>query len=253
MEVLSLGCVRTGTASIRSALLLLGYQHTYHGLDVAENWDDFIIWEKAADATFYGKGAKLNRDDWDKMLGHCCATTDITSYFAEEMISTYPEAKVILVERDVEKWYKSLDEALLQTNFSFISDFVLNVVEPIIGSRGTISIRKMMLGFFRAENVDQIRENAKSRYLEHYETIRRIVPKEKLLNFKLTDGWGPLCTFLGKEIPDTDFPWVNETKALQEKIKMVQGQMMMKATKKIVPILGGAVVLGVAYYLSTTM
>jgi hypothetical protein len=111
----------------------------------------------------------------------------------------------------------------------------------------------MMLGFFRAENVDQIREHAKSRYLEHYETIRRIVPKEKLLNFKLTDGWGPLCTFLGKEIPDTDFPWVNETKALQEKIKMVQGQMMMKAAKKIVPILGGAVVLGVAYYLSTTM
>jgi hypothetical protein len=94
MEVLSLGCVRTGTASIRSALLLLGYQHTYHGLDVAENWDDFIIWEKAADATFYGKGAKLNRDDWDKMLGHCCATTDITSYFAEEMISTYPEVRI---------------------------------------------------------------------------------------------------------------------------------------------------------------
>jgi len=253
MEVLSLSFLRTGTASIQSALLLLGYDHTYHGLDAAENWDDFVIWEKAADATFFGKGPKLNSDDWDEMLGHCCATTDITSYFAEEMILTYPEAKVILVERDVERWYKSFDETILQTNFDLKSDFILNIVEPILGSRGTISIRKMLLGFFRAQNVDQIRESAKGRYLEHYETIRRIVPKQQLLNFKLTDGWGPLCAFLGKEVPDAGFPWVNETKALQETIKKVQSKMMMNAMKKIVPTLGGAIVLGVAYYLSTAL
>ncbi|MCJ1357942.1 MAG: hypothetical protein MMC33_007938 [Icmadophila ericetorum] len=253
MEVLSLGCVRTGTASIRSALLILGYRHTYHGLDAAENWDDFVIWEKAADATFFGKGTKLLRDEWDEMLAHCCATTDITSYFAEEMISTYPEAKVILVERNIDKWYKSLDEALLQTQFSLTSDFVLNIVEPMLGSRGTVSIRKMLCGFFRAQNVDEIRKVAKQRYLEHYETIRRIVPEEKLLNFKLSDGWGPLCAFLGRDIPDMDFPWVNETKALQDTIKMVQKKMMMKAVKKTAPVLAAVAVLGVAYYLATSI
>src|ERR1700759_1680456 len=97
MEVLSLSFLRTGTASIQSALLLLGYDHTYHGLDAAENWHDFVIWEKAADATFFGKGPKLNRDDWDEMLGHCCATTDITSYFAEEMVLTYPEVTILFI------------------------------------------------------------------------------------------------------------------------------------------------------------
>ena len=94
MEVLSLGFLRTGTASIRSALLILGYDHTYHGLDSADSWDDFVIWEKAADATFYGKGTKLSRREWDEMLGQCRATTDITSYFAEEMIATYPEVRL---------------------------------------------------------------------------------------------------------------------------------------------------------------
>ena len=128
----------------------------------------------------------------------------------------------------------------------------MNIVEPILGSRGTVSIRKMLCGFFRAQNVDEIRACARERYLEHYETIRRIVPDERLLNFKLSDGWGPLCDFLGKDVPDTDFPWVNETKALQEKIKEVQGKMMRKAVNKSVPFLGAAVVVGVAYYLATT-
>jgi Sulfotransferase domain len=150
----------------------------------------------------------------------------------------------------VEKWYKSFDEAILQTNFGPLSDFILYIVEPIIGSRGTISIRKMLLGFFRAQNVDEIRSCAKTRYVEHYETIRKTVPKEQLLNFKLTDGWGPLCAFLGKDIPDADFPWVNETKAVQDKIKMVQKRMMVKAAKKTATLLSAAVVLGASYYLA---
>jgi len=248
MEVLSLGFLRTGTASIQAALLTLGYVYTYHGLDIVDNWDDFKIWEKAADASFYGKGPELSKDDWDEMLGHCCATTDITSYFAKEMVSTYPEAKVILVERDVDKWYESFDQALLQTMFGTASDFSQYIVEPILGSRGTFTIRKMLCGFFRAKNVDEIRANAKERYLEHYETVRRIVPKEKLLEFKLTDGWEPLCAFLGKDIPDTDFPWVNETKALQEKIKSVQTGLMLKAIRRIAPVFVAAAVIGVAYY-----
>jgi sulfotransferase family protein len=95
MEVLSLGFLRTGTASIQAALLTLGYDYTYHGLDIVDNWDDFKIWEKAADASFYGKGPELSKEDWDEMLGHCCATTDITSYFAEEMVSTYPEVGIL--------------------------------------------------------------------------------------------------------------------------------------------------------------
>jgi Sulfotransferase domain len=79
---------------MQAALLILGYDHTYHGLDAADNWDNFIIWEKAADATFFGKRPRLSRDEWDEMLSHCRATTDITSYFAEDMIQTYPEVRI---------------------------------------------------------------------------------------------------------------------------------------------------------------
>lgn len=39
--------------------------------------------------------------------------------------------------------------------------------------------------------------------------IRGLVPKDRLLEWYLGDGWEPLCGFLGKPVPDTEFPHVN--------------------------------------------
>lgn len=41
--------------------------------------------------------------------------------------------------------------------------------------------------------------------------IRGLVPKERLLEWTVEDGWGPLCEFLGKPVPKEDepFPHVN--------------------------------------------
>jgi hypothetical protein len=53
-----------------------------------------------------------------------------------------------------------------------------------------------------------------TRYYElHNEEMRRIVPRERLLEFKAADGWGPLCEFLGKERPVGEFPHRNDAKA----------------------------------------
>ncbi|KAJ7828337.1 hypothetical protein B0H14DRAFT_3144249 [Mycena olivaceomarginata] len=38
----------------------------------------------------------------------------------------------------------------------------------------------------------------------------RVFPKDKLLEFEVKDGWGPLCAFLGKDIPAMDFPNTND-------------------------------------------
>ena len=35
------------------------------------------------------------------------------------------------------------------------------------------------------------------------------VPKDQLLIFNVKDGWEPLCSFLGKDIPDKKFPHKN--------------------------------------------
>lgn len=44
---------------------------------------------------------------------------------------------------------------------------------------------------------------------EHCNMIRGLVPKERLLEWSVEDGWEPLCEFLGKPVPDEAFPRVN--------------------------------------------
>ena len=71
---------------------------------------------------------------------------------------------------------------------------------------------------------EEMRTLAKMRYREHYELIRRIVLKERLLEYKLGGGWEPLCDFLGKEVPDVEFSKVNETAFMHEKISIIAGR-----------------------------
>ena len=47
-------------------------------------------------------------------------------------------------------------------------------------------------------------------FIMHNEHVRTKVPRDKLLDFQPSDGWGPLCAFLGKEVPSGPFPHVNE-------------------------------------------
>ena len=87
----------------------------------------------------------------------------------------------------------------------------------------------------------EMRAKAKSFYHQHYEHVRKITPKANLLEYELGSGWEPLCTFLGKPIPDVPFPRVNESKAMEEKIAGVvaQGQRSIgkHAAMYIVPLL----------------
>jgi hypothetical protein len=156
---------------------------------------------------------------------------------------SFPQAKVVVVERDIDKWYKSFDEAIITPSFSTAANIMHYIVEPILGTRGSIAMRKALLGYFRATGPEEFRKNAKPIYREHYERIRKTVPKDRLLNYELGSGWEPLCTFLEKPVPNADFPWVNETAALQKKIKEFQAQMVRGAWNKLKPIVlvGGAV------------
>lgn len=53
-------------------------------------------------------------------------------------------------------------------------------------------------------------EKLKKGYAAHYARMREIVPKERLLEWHPKDGWEPLCQFLGHEVPEGEFPKVNQ-------------------------------------------
>ena len=44
----------------------------------------------------------------------------------------------------------------------------------------------------------------------HNEQVKRTVPPERLLVWEVTEGWEPLCEFLGVDVPDEPLPHAND-------------------------------------------
>jgi hypothetical protein len=164
--------------------------------------------------------------------------------FGPELIAAYPDAKVILVERDVDKWYTSFNDALITPNEHPIITSVFGQLDPVIKKLAPIVSRGMMGGQFRAKNATEWRQNAKTMYTEHYAAIRDLLQgqPDRLLDFKLEEGWKPLCAFLGQSIPAVEFPRVNEAAQHDDLIRVVMVQTFRSIVSKLL-VLGGAVML----------
>ena len=213
---------------MQAALETLGCKPAYHGYTPLYNVDDCAKWIRAFEAKYHNRGPQFTRDDWDDLLGKYHAVTDAPAIcFAEELIKAYPEAKVVLVERDVERWYKSFS-VLIQEMYNPIVG-VLRILDPqLLGPICTMfnHVYRDRKGFCRTDDKQELQETAKTIYREHYEHVRRVCPQDRLLNFRLEDGWGPLCDFLGKEKPEVPFPRLNEGAALAEKFKEFEKRSM---------------------------
>lgn len=59
-----------------------------------------------------------------------------------------------------------------------------------------------------------IKKYGKQVFDEHNERVKMLAQEQvrDLLVYKIGEGWEPLCAFLGKEMPQTEFPRVNDTK-----------------------------------------
>lgn len=67
---------------------------------------DCLMWMRAIRAKWDGEG-EFGKPEWDQLLGHCQAVCDLpAAAFAPELIAAYPNAKVILTNRDVDSWHK---------------------------------------------------------------------------------------------------------------------------------------------------
>jgi Sulfotransferase domain len=60
-------------------------------------------------------------------------------------------------------------------------------------------------------NTSKLRE----RYAEHYKTLGQL-DKQRILRYRVQEGWTPLCNFLAVPVPDIPFPRSNDSRELQE-------------------------------------
>ena len=57
------------------------------------------------------------------------------------------------------------------------------------------------------------------RQMEAYnDAVRESVPSERLLVWKVTEGWEPLCEFLGVPVPAEDLPHANDTETFRGRV-----------------------------------
>ncbi|KAM0549415.1 hypothetical protein ACHAPJ_009401 [Fusarium lateritium] len=252
MKVLSLGLPRTGSASMAEALTMLGYKGVYHGIQALDAPSDWAMMNRAADASYPNlptyTGRPFTRKEWDELWGHCEAVTDVASVFAPQLIEAYPDAKVILVIRDYDPWFKSIDEGVLKALWNPIAWFSIFAIEPLLGSVAGITARKQMLGLFQAQTGEEARKKGRETYERHHRVIREMVSKEQLLEYRLGEGWGPICEFLDKSMPDEEFPWVNEAAELKRVISDKIKRNTTAAAMVVLPWAGAAAAVGVTLW-----
>ncbi|KXH30035.1 hypothetical protein CSIM01_00749 [Colletotrichum simmondsii] len=233
VQVLHMSLPRTGSFSMKAAYEELGMP-TYHGFVYIERPQDHLRWFDAVQVKYYGKGKPFTPEDFDDLVGEWAVVSDNPAIgFVEELLQTFPEvsqpyhnlndqlahlaikAKVVLVYRDLDKWYKSYDEGVIRSFFTWKMWAVLNLIEPLQTLKPVTVTRDLQYAMFRCSNQTQWQKNAKLICQEHSEKIRQLVPKERLLEYKLGSGWEPLCKFLDKEIPHKPFPHLNDGKEFE--------------------------------------
>ena len=211
MRVLCLGQSRTGTMATITALTKLGYSPFHMAVALGSPKTNLSLWSEALNAKFKGQGKKWGREEFDKLLGPFDALADVPAIcFVEELVEAYPEAKVILTNRDVDSWLNSMDQTgghILRWNWETISKWDHALCGPFWRFAQVV-----MPANFRTMHDFSSTSPARQAFYDHYELVRRIVPKERLLEYRVQEHWEPLCEFLGEPVPDEQFPRLNDAK-----------------------------------------
>ena len=190
MKIIGAGLSKTGTMSLAKALTILGFR-TLH--------NDMIRLNDILDGTTSDPDFR-RYDDVD-------AVVDLpTSWFFEELLEAYPDAKCILTVRDEDGWWKSVAE---HTGEIF----------PVSSREehpARWDLRHHVYG-----SATPFEFTYRKRYREHNARVCATVPPSRLLVLNIVDGdgWMPLCNFLGVPQPAQPFPHGNSREYLAEVAK----------------------------------
>ncbi len=114
-------------------------------------------------------------------------------------------------------------------------------------------IGQQMNGMFGSRPGGMTESNIKAIFVEYHENLRRIVPKEQRLEFKVQDGYKPLCDFLGVPVPTTmigekeveePFPRVNEGATFNERITLLRRRQNRRILKRTGIFVSAVVLIG---------
>jgi Sulfotransferase domain len=132
------------------------------------------------------------------------------------LLRQYPEAKVILTVRDPARWYDSARQTIYFVRQAFPG--WTSVVFPRMRVFRQMLDRIIWDGTFEGRFED--RDFAIAAFERHNEQVRRDVPAGRLLVYEVSEGWEPLCAFLGVPVPEgKPFPHLNDAAEFRARIE----------------------------------
>ncbi len=196
LEVIGAGFGRTGTDSMKDALEALGLGPCHHMKEVLASPDQLALWRAVA----RGDRPDWDRPDWDgpdldtMFSGFRSAVDWPSAFYWREIAAHYPDAKILLTVRDADGWYASFSNTILKV--------VMSSSDPDSLGRALI-VNKVFGG--RPDD----RSHAIAAYERNTVEVQAAFGPDRLLTYRLGDGWEPLCRFLGRPVPAEPFPHRN--------------------------------------------
>ncbi|KAI1817050.1 hypothetical protein GGS20DRAFT_122094 [Poronia punctata] len=225
-----------GEKAMKLALEKLGYRNVYNMSTFISHTEDFEKWKRVIDNSNNNDnnvdaktewGLRGDGDVWDDLLGDYQATVSSpTCYFAPTLIPLYPRAKIIILTRDRQQWYASFSKTV---QLMIAKRQRLHLFQSCLPRRASAIVT---LGNLLSKSGIGLGTGTEEECLEffdrYYYTCRKAVEIEgrrrEVLEFDVGQGWGPLCGFLGRDVPGggEGFPMVNDAEAFGVWVGTVQ-------------------------------
>lgn len=187
LRVIGAGFGRTGTLSLKLALEQLGFGPCHHMTEVFKNPASIGWWLDAAD----------DKPDWNRIFhGYDSAVDWPAATFYATLAEVYPDAKVILTERDPEAWFASTQATIFPRATPPDTDVPFDRM-----------FRRVIGALF--DNRMRDHDHVIDVFNRHNAEVRRRIAPHRLLVYDIAQGWEPLCGFLGVAVPAAAMPKAN--------------------------------------------
>jgi hypothetical protein len=195
LKVVGAGLGRTGTMSLKLALGRLLGKPCYHMSEVFSHPEHIPLWNAVI------RGDKI---DWSEIFdGYEAAVDWPASAFWLELSNLYPHSLVILSYRDPDSWWKSVSSTI----------FAHHKNEP--DSEWHTMVNALLRDKFTPDTTN--REACIEAFNQQNEFVRNAGLGSRLLEWKASEGWEPLCGALDLPIPEEPFPYVNSTEDFNQR------------------------------------
>ena len=192
-------------------------QHLYENNEIFDMWMSSII-----DPSIKADEIILGTPDFDLMArkGYVGTMDFPAALYYEQIMDKYPDCKFILTTRDdSDQWFRSWQTlARTITEPTRYWQFMAHVRQYNDYLRWLFSVVNKDAKYLSCAMPfpDQDKKAAISGYEEHNRRVRELIPSDRLLEYSVKEGWGPLCDFLDiKSCPITPFPKSNSARSLQ--------------------------------------